>query len=99
MGYFLGAKGEKMIIRMEQKPTIDNLQNYPASVVDQLGRLLMEGVPARQDPRRKNFYDVAHADQAFFIHLSPLTGKVMLLAMWRLLGPVFVGFEEVAEVF
>lgn len=87
-----------MILRTEQKPTINNLQNYPAEVVDQLEKLLVEGVSARQDPRRKNFYDVEHADQAFFIHLSPLTGKVILLAVWKLLGPVFTGFEEATEV-
>jgi hypothetical protein len=83
---------------MEQQPTIDNLQNYPAAVVDQLGKLLVESVSARQDPHRKNFYDVEHADRALFIHLSPLTGKVILLAMWRLLGSPFASFEEVAEV-
>jgi hypothetical protein len=80
---------------MEQQPSIDNLQNYPAEVVDQLGKLLVEGVSARQDPRRKNFYDVEDADRAFFIHLSPLTGKVILLAAWRLLGSPFTSFEEV----
>jgi hypothetical protein len=87
-----------MILRMEQDPTIDNLQNYPAEVVDQLRKLLVEGVSARQDPRRKNFYDVEHADRAFFIHLSPLTGKVILLAMWRLLASPFIRFEQVTEV-
>ena len=86
-----------MILRMEQQPTIDNLQNYPSEVVDQLKKLLLEGVSARQDPRRRNFYDAESADRAFFIHLSPLTGKVILLAVWRLLGSVFTGFEEVTE--
>ena len=84
-----------MILRMEQDPTIDNLQHYPAEVVDQLRKLLVEGVSARQDPRRKNFYDVEHADRAFFIHHSPLTGKVILLAMWRLLASPFVSLEDV----
>lgn len=87
-----------MILRMEQRPTIDNVKSYPAEVVDQLGKLLVDGVSARQDPRRNNFYDVEHDDRAFFIHLSPLTGKVMLLAMWQLLAPAFVGLEEVPEM-
>ena len=86
-----------MILRTEKRPAIDNLQNYPAEVVDQLGKLLMDGVSARQDPCRKNFYDVEHANRAFFIHLSPLTGKVILLAMWRLLGPVFASCKPVTE--
>jgi len=68
---------------MEQQPSIDNPRNYPAEVVDQLGKLLVEGASARQDPRRKNFYDVEHADRTFFIHVSPSSGRVMLLAKWE----------------
>lgn len=87
-----------MILRTEQDPTIDNVQNYPAEIVNQLRKLLVEGVSARQDSRRRNFYDVEHADRAFFIHLSPLTGKVILLAMWPLLASPFISFEQVTEV-
>jgi hypothetical protein len=87
---------KKMILRMEQQPSIDNLRNYPAEAVDQLGKLLVEGASAREDPPRKNFYDAEHADQAFFIHVSPSSGRVMLLATWeRLLRAGFAGFEEV----
>jgi hypothetical protein len=86
-----------MILQMDRQPTIDNLQNYPAEVVDQLGVLLVEGVLARQDPHRSNFYDLEHADRAFFIHLSPETGKVILLAAWRLLESDFAGFDEITK--
>jgi hypothetical protein len=65
---------------MEQQPTIDNLEHYLAEVVDQLGKLLVEGVSARQDPRRKNFYDVEHADRAFAIHLSPSIKPILTVA-------------------
>jgi hypothetical protein len=82
----------EMILRIERCATIDNLQNYPAEVVEQLRNLLMEGVSARRDFSRKNFYDVEHTDRAFFIHLSPLTGKVILLAMWPLLASPFIRF-------
>jgi hypothetical protein len=85
----------KMILRIEGDPTIDNLQNYPAEVVDQLRKLFVEGVSARQDPRRKNFYDVEHADRAFFLHHSPLTGKVILLSVWRLLVSPFASLDDV----
>jgi hypothetical protein len=73
------------------------LKNYPFEVVEQLKKLLVEGVSARPDPGRKKFYDIESADRAFFIHLSPLTGEVILLAVWRLLEPVFRGFEGVAK--
>jgi hypothetical protein len=72
-----------MILRTEQPPTIHNLRNYPSEVVDQLERLLVEGVAARQDPRRNNFYDLDHAAHTFFVHVSPSDGRVTLLAKWQ----------------
>jgi hypothetical protein len=88
----------KMIVRLEQQPAIENRQNYPAKIVDQLGRLLVEGVSAQQDTRRMNFYDIEHADRVFFIYLSPLTGRVILLATWRLLASPFINFDVAVEV-
>jgi hypothetical protein len=98
MGFFVGSV-RKMILRLEQEqqPTIHNRQNYPAAIVDQLEKLLVKGVSARQDPRRENFYDLEHADRIFFIYLSPLTGSVTLLATWRLLASPFISFDLVAE--
>ena len=61
---------------------IDNLNGYPTEIVNQLEELLTSGVAARVDPNRKNFYQVENADRAFFIHASPVRGKVMLLATW-----------------
>ena len=83
---------------MEQQLSIDNPRNYPAEVVEQLGKLLVEGTSAREDPRRKSFYDVEHADRTFFIHVSPSSGRIMLLAKWeQLLRGGFPSFEEVTE--
>ena len=98
MGFFVGSV-RKMILRLEQEqqPTIHNRQNHPADIVDQLEKLLVEGVSVRQDPRRRNFYDIEHADRIFFIYLSPLTGSVTLLATWRLLASPFISFDLVAE--
>jgi hypothetical protein len=84
-----------MILRMEQQPSIDNLSNYPTDVVDQLGKLLAEGTTGRPDSRRKSFYDIEHADRAFFIYISPSMGKVTLLATWQLLGTSFSSSDEV----
>ncbi len=71
-----------MILRLNGNPTIENLRNYPAELVDKLGALLAAGVQAHADPRRKNFYDVENGSRVFFIHVSPISGKVMLLATW-----------------
>ncbi len=72
-----------MLIRLNHKPAIDNIHNYPQSIVDRLSTLLTVGAVADVDPRRKGFYDVADAGRTFFIHISPVSGKVFLLASWQ----------------
>jgi hypothetical protein len=71
-----------VLLRFGQTPVIDNLRNYPEHLVARLGSLLRDGAAARPDPRRKGFYDVADGDRVFFIHVSPVSGNVWLLASW-----------------
>ena len=77
-----------MILRLNGKDTrngrltIENLRNYPAEMVEKLRGLLLSGVEAHADPRRKGFYDVHNGTRVFFIHVSPVSGNVMLLASW-----------------
>jgi hypothetical protein len=72
-----------MLIRLNQRPAIDNIHNYPQSVVERLANVLTDGAIAEADARRKGFYDVTDGDRVFFIHISPVSGKVFLLASWR----------------
>jgi len=67
---------------MNEQLRIDNLKEYPTEIVAQLEKLLASGAAARPDPHRKNFYDVEDAGRVFFIHTSPISGRVMLLATW-----------------
>jgi hypothetical protein len=71
-----------VLLRFSQTPMIDNLRNYPEHLVSRLGALLRDGAVAQPDPRRKGFYDVADGDRVFFIHVSPISGRVWLLASW-----------------
>jgi hypothetical protein len=72
-----------MVLRLDQQPSIENLRNYPAAIVDQLRQLLAAGVQAHPDPRRANFYELENHSQVFYIHISPANGKVWLLATWQ----------------
>lgn len=76
-----------MILRLEGKAAenlrIENLRDYPGELVEKLRGLLLRGAEARPDPSRKGFYDVDNGARVFFIHVSPVSGKVMLLASWR----------------
>lgn len=71
-----------MWMRLEKEPVIDNVTHHSAEAVEKLRAMLMAGVPAHPDPRRKNFYELENCASVFYIHLSPANGKVMLLAIW-----------------
>ena len=72
-----------MLIRLNHGPAIDNIHKYPQSIVDRLAMVLSAGAIAEPDARRKDFYDVTDGDRVFFIHISPVSGKVFLLASWQ----------------
>jgi hypothetical protein len=68
---------------MKRMPSVDNLRNYPAEIIKELEELLLWGRSALPDPKRKGFYDLENYERTFYIHISPITGKVGLLATWR----------------
>jgi hypothetical protein len=72
-----------MFLRMKQLPGVDNLRNYSAEIIKELEELLLSGESALPNPKRKGFYDLENYERTFFIHISPITGRVALLATWR----------------
>lgn len=62
--------------------TIENPRKYDQAVVEQLRNLLSAGGPAERDPRRANFYEIEGAEDTFYVHVSPVTGNIVLLAKW-----------------
>lgn len=72
-----------MLLRLKERPVVENLRNYSPNLVQRLADLLVAGAVAEPDPRRKAFYDVADGDRVFFIHISPVSGRVWLLATWQ----------------
>jgi hypothetical protein len=71
-----------MFLQMKQLPGVDNLRNYPAENIRELEELLLSGVSALPDPKRKDFYDLESRERTFFIQISSITGRVVLLATW-----------------
>jgi hypothetical protein len=71
-----------MLLRLEYLPGIENARSYPAETVSELEHLLRTGAPAFPDPGRKGFFDLKNAERTFFIHISPISGHVALLAVW-----------------
>ncbi len=72
-----------MFLRMKRLPGVDNPRNYPAEIIKELEELLLWGGSALPDPKRKGFYDLENYERRFFIQISSITGKVVLLATWR----------------
>lgn len=71
-----------MTLQMNDALIIENLRNYPAETVAQLRSLLQAGASAQVDPHRENFYELENGRRVFYIHISPVSGKVWLLACW-----------------
>jgi hypothetical protein len=71
-----------MEIQLKEGANIENPREYAAHAVEQLRQLLVAGKPAQADPRRQNFYEIENGDEKYYIHVSPITGNVVLLARW-----------------
>lgn len=71
-----------MVLRMRNRSRIDNPRKYAASAVADLRNVLLAGGRARRDPRRENLYELEGENDTYYIHISPITGHVTLLAKW-----------------
>ena len=71
-----------MLLQMRKGSRIENPREYSPLAVEELRQLLTEGGQAQQDPRRENFYQLEDHNGTYYIHISPITGNVMLLAKW-----------------
>jgi hypothetical protein len=72
-----------MTIKLNGMPTIENLGKYPAESVEKLRQLLATGAPANPDAHRKDFFELQNGKSVYWIHISPVNGHVVLLAIWQ----------------
>ena len=71
-----------MVLRLTENAAIENPREYSIHAVEDLRRLLLEGGQAEHDPRREHFYNLEGDKSAYYIHISPISGNVILLAKW-----------------
>ncbi|MBZ5643927.1 MAG: hypothetical protein LAO19_14290 [Acidobacteriia bacterium] len=71
-----------MVFQITEIADIENPREYASREVECLRHLLVAGSPAECDPRREHFYNLQDGDSTYYIHISPITGRVMLLAKW-----------------
>jgi hypothetical protein len=60
---------------------IEDLRSRPTDT-ETLRNLLESGTPFIPDPKRNGFYEVESGSLVYYIHVSPVTGNVFLLAEW-----------------
>jgi hypothetical protein len=70
------------MIKFNQGVKVENPRAYETGAVKHLRYLLEVGSPIERDPRRENFYEVNGGSQIYYIHVSPVSGNVVLLARW-----------------
>jgi hypothetical protein len=67
---------------LERELQIEDLRNHPVEAVNVLRDLLLNGADLVPDDKRAGFYELHHASTVYYIHISPVTGKILLLATW-----------------
>jgi len=72
-----------MVANLSSKAQIEDLGNHPRETVAALRSLLTGGASTIADPKRRGFYEVESDSVVYYIHVSPVTGKVLLLATWQ----------------
>ena len=71
-----------MELRMSEKARIENPRQYSIHAVEDLRCLLLSGSQAERDPHREHFYNIEGDKSSYYIHISPFSGNVTLLAKW-----------------
>jgi hypothetical protein len=70
------------MIQFKKGASLENPREYENVAVEQLRNLLEAGNPGQRDPRRENFYEIENQYETYYIHVSPISGNVTLLAKW-----------------
>jgi hypothetical protein len=70
------------ITHFAQAAKIEDPRGHSAETLQRLRQALTSGAPASPDERRPGFFEVQADDQVFYVHISPVTHRVILLATW-----------------
>ena len=71
-----------MVLRTHRQIEIESVRNHSEETVERLRQLVISGAAARPDAKRSDFFEIEDGNQVFYIHISPVNGKFLLLATW-----------------
>ena len=72
-----------MVANLRGNIQIEDVGNHPARAVADLRCLLAGGATTTADPKRRGFYEIESDSTVYYIHVSPVSGKILLLATWQ----------------
>ena len=70
----------ELVLTAESK--IEDPRGHSLETMRRLRQALTSRVPAVPDARRAGFFEIQADDQVFYVHVSPATQKITLLATW-----------------
>jgi len=69
-------------LKIAAEPKIEDPRGHSPLIVERLRQALASGSPAVPEARRPGFFEIHAEDQVFYIHISPVTQGITLLATW-----------------
>lgn len=69
-------------LKIAQQFKIEDPRGHSPETLRRLQEALTSEARVNPDSRRRNFFEVEAEDQIFYIHISPLTQRITLLATW-----------------
>jgi hypothetical protein len=71
-----------MVMKLDHEVYIEDPRHHSPERVEILRQLLAGGARVEADPKRSDFFEVESGSDIYYIHVSPITGKILLLAAW-----------------
>jgi hypothetical protein len=69
-------------LELTAESKIEDPRGHSPETLRRLREAIASGAPATPDARRLGFFEIQADDQVFYIHVSPATQKITLLATW-----------------
>ena len=69
-------------LELTAESKIEDPRGHSPETLRRLREAIASGAPAAPDARRLGFFEIQSDDQVFYIHVSPATQKITLLATW-----------------
>jgi hypothetical protein len=78
----MGKSEAYRYLQVTRPPDVKSLRGHSRELTNRLAELLARGVTARVDSQRDGFFEVTDGNQVFYVHISPVSPAILLLAIW-----------------